>query len=239
MLNKKLSIFACSAMVMLMAGCSATDPVQQHLELQKAAQEQAIENAKDQLASVPKWVITPPAADDSGMYGVGNSSSKDMSMAMKKARLQAEFELAKLYKQELSGSERLYQRDNAAGEVVQSSEFLIDKLVDAVPVVGYSVVDQKVQLDPTGKFRAYTLLKLPYDEFNKVLMSAKSATEDVRQLMAFEDLERRLEKRRQQKADEVEAAHRRQMDAYEQQHRMANPESVTPAPVEVTVPTLN
>lgn len=210
---KKLSLLFIG---LLLAGC-ATDPVEQYVEHQETLKEKAVDNANAQLASVPDWYLNPPKNDDLGIMGVGAASSKDMNHALKKARLQAEFELAKNYRQELSGSERVYERENGMGTLVQTSQFLIDKLVDSVPIVGYDMVDQKIQVLPDGRFQAYSLLKLPYDEFNKVLQSIKLDSQDARELEAFNDLERRLEAKRNRKADEAKRDHERKMELMQQQ----------------------
>ena len=57
------------------------------------------------------------------------------------------------------------------------------------------------------------LLKLPYDQFNKVLAAekAKALTKDVQ--IAFDDLERRLDKRRAQKQGEIDADFSREQEA--------------------------
>ncbi|MFT6653961.1 MAG: hypothetical protein ACJAWI_000714 [Marinomonas primoryensis] len=201
---------------LLLAGCTA-NPVEQYVEHQNTLKEKAVENANAQLASVPDWYLNPPKNDDFGIMGVGAASSKDMHHALKKARLQAEFELAKNYRQELSGSERVYERENGMGTLVQTSQFLIDKLVDSVPIVGYDMVEQKIQVLPDGQFQAYSLLKLPYDEFNKVLQSIKLDSQDARELEAFDDLERRLEAKRNRKASDADRDHERKMEMMQKQ----------------------
>lgn len=231
-MNKKLILVVMTAGVML-AGC-ASDPVQVAKDMEQARQEAAIDNAKAMLDTVPDWYTQTPQSDESGMYGAGSATSKDMNIAMKKARLQAEFELAKMYKQELSGSERVYERENAAGELVQTSQFLIDKLVDSVPLVGYTIVEQKLMVAPQGGFLAYTLLKLPYDEFNRVLQSAKAESQDEREVTAFNDLERRLQQRRQEKEQEKQKDHERKLETMDMQRKVLTepeaPVKAAPAP---------
>ncbi|WP_282109234.1 hypothetical protein [Shewanella algicola] len=211
---KKLTLLVIS---LTMAGC-ASDPVETYVEHQKDLQEQAVSDAQAKLASVPDWYLNPPKNDAMGIMGVGAASSKDMHHALKKARLQAEFELAKNYRQELSGSERVYERENGMGTLVQTSQFLIDKLVDSVPIVGYDMVDQKIQVLPDGQYQAYSLLKLPYDEFNKVLQSIKLDSQDAREIEAFNDLERRLEAKRNRKAADEERDHERKIELMQQQN---------------------
>ncbi len=203
----------------LLSGC-AVDNVERFNEQQADAKELAIVQAKEKLAAVPSWYLSPPQNDSLGIVGVGAASSSDLHYAVKKARLQAEFALAKNYRQELSGSERVYEREGASGELVQTSRFLIDKLVDSVPIVGYKMLEQEVKVDMNGKYQAYTLLKLPFDEFNKVLQSIKSDSFDAKEKMAFDDLERRLEAKRAQKELAADKEHKRKLELMKLQNKV-------------------
>ncbi|AYV11559.1 MULTISPECIES: hypothetical protein [Shewanella] len=208
-----------SLATMCLAGC-ASDPVEQFNTQQEQKRDAAVAMANVELDNVPKWFLSPPKSDQYGIVGVGSAKSRDMAIAVKKAKLQAEFELAKSYRQELSGSERIYEREDAAGNLVQTSQFLIDKLIDSVPVVGYEQLDQKVMVLPSGQFQAYSLLKLPYDEFNKVLQIIKSQSQDALELEAFNDLERRLESKRQREEQEKQDDHQRKLEVMDQQQRV-------------------
>ncbi|WP_076414931.1 hypothetical protein [Shewanella sp. UCD-KL12] len=201
----------CITGIVLLTGCAA-DPIEQFNDQQAAANELAVEQAKEKLANLPDWYLKPPKSDSMGIVAVGAATSKDMHHAVKKSKLQAEFALAKNYKQELSGTERIYEREGVTGELIQTSLFLIDKLVDSVPVVGYEMLDQQVQVAPDGKYQVYTLLKLPFDEFNKVLQQIKSESQDAKELAAFDDLERRLEAKRLRKSSDLDREHERKIE---------------------------
>ncbi|ALU46164.1 LPP20 family lipoprotein [Pseudoalteromonas rubra] len=170
---------------------------QQQIE-QAQRQAKATQQAQTQeLAALPEWVLTPPVASDSGFYGVGVAQSKQLNHARKAARLQAEFELAKQTNQVLSGSQRAFEQGDADGNVETQTTFLIDQIVDAVPVVGYEVVDQKM-VAMNGQFHSYVLLKLPYSQFNKVLKQLRADSDNARVQRHFDELERRLAARRAQ-----------------------------------------
>lgn len=201
----------CVTGLALLAGCAA-DPIEQFNEQQATANQLAVEQAEEKLANVPEWYLKPPKSDSMGIVAVGAAVSKDMHHAVKKSKLQAEFALAKNYRQELSGSERIYEREGVTGELIQTSQFLIDKLVDSVPVVGYEMLDQQVKVDFDGKYQVYTLLKLPFDEFNKVLQQIKSESQDAKELAAFDDLEQRLEAKRLRKDSELDREHERKIE---------------------------
>jgi len=186
---------------MTLIGCSSS-PNEELLEEQLAIEEQRQEieiermelkqdMREEEVDNVPKWALNPPKSDEQGFYGVGIATSNDLSLAMKKAKLMAEFELAKQYKQSLSGSERSFVKETNNGQIQQQTEILIDKLIDSVPIIGYDIVKQAIE-PAFGKHVSYILLKMPHDQFNKVLHSKVLSTSDKASKLAFIDLERRL-----------------------------------------------
>lgn len=211
----------------LLAGCSSNtkveDPLNKRLVELQTQQEEMIARQKAlkqreleaQIKILPKWVESPPNPDSTGFYGVGIGQSKQVNHSRRSARLQAEFELATQYKNEINGSERAYERGNASGEVDTQATFLIDRIIDAVPIVGYQVVDQQIKAQD-GMLYTYVLLKLPYDQFNIALQQQRQNETDDRVQSQFDDLERRLSIRREQRLEDEERMHRRnleQMDA--------------------------
>ncbi|WP_240224573.1 hypothetical protein [Rheinheimera hassiensis] len=204
------------------AGCSSspdTEMANRLLELEKAnkeMREQRIaeqqEKLEETLDVTPDWYLSPPGADSTGFYGVGYAQSKNIGHGKKAARLQAEFDLAKMYRQELSGSERAFERGGNEGNVQTQTTFLVDKIVDSVPVVGYTVVEQKL-IPVNGVYEAYVLLKLPYDEFNRVLISEREKSFDKTVQTQFDDLERRLKERRAEKEAAEQAVFNREQEA--------------------------
>lgn len=207
---------------LLASGCSSNPDKEmakrlaalEKAERDRIAEQKAFEQAqrKEEINLAPRWFLSPPEPDGTGFYGVGYAKSKQMGHALKAARLQAEFELAKMYRQELSGSERSFERGNTDGDVVTQTTFLIDKIVDAVPVIGYTIVEQKM-VPLNGTFETFVLLKLPYDEFNKVLKSQREKELDKTVQASFDDLERRLNNRRQQREQEEQARFQREQEA--------------------------
>jgi len=187
---------------------SAKEVMESQQEITKMQQEAdkerkvaAQESAEKSLDQFPGWALQVPAPDGTGVYAVGIADADKVPMALKKAQLEAEYGLAKLYNQELAGGERSSVQDNGNNSSSQYTA-LIEKLVDYVPVVGFVQVKQEVKAID-GRFHAFILLKLPYSEFNQVIQDQKknAATQQDREL--FEDLERRLEKRREDRAAEA------------------------------------
>lgn len=226
---KKLlvSILVITALV----GCSSspdTELSKRLLELEKSQQEmialqkeQAQAEREKEMDVMPDWYLEPPKPDSTGFFGVGYSKSKHPGFGLKSARLQAESDLAKQYKQEMSGSERSFEQGNVDGDVSSQTTLLIDKIIDSVPVVGYTVVEQIMEpID--GVYQTYVLLKLPYDEFNKVLLSEKSNSFDKAVQGHFDDLERRLKERRAERLQEEQATFVREQEALKTRAQIVN-----------------
>ena len=184
---------------------------EQQYEMQQIRNQREQEKREREILALPEWVEAPPDADSTGFYGVGIAQSRNLNHSRRAARLQAEFELAKQSRQELSGSERSFEQGNADGDVNLQTTFLIDQIVDSVPVVGYQIVDQKIH-SMDGQVYTYVLLKLPYDQFNIALQQQRTESEDRRIQSQFDDLERRLAARRAERQAASEAEHQRDLE---------------------------
>lgn len=230
-LHKALLVVAVSA---VLGGCSSSpneelydrlaDMEEQRLEIEQARLDIETEKREQEIKLLPSWVLDPPKMDATGVYGVGIAKSKDIGFGLKSARLQAEFELSKSFGQEMSGSERSFQQGGSEGDVAAQTTFLIDKIVDAVPVVGYEVVEQEAVIID-GQHQFFVLLKMPFDQFNKVLQMERAKELDTKVLASFDDLERRLDKRRTQKAEEAQADFERNQEALRSRGELLNAQS--------------
>ncbi|MYM92748.1 hypothetical protein [Duganella vulcania] len=197
----------------LISGCSSTssrqDAAKDEIKAQairaEAVQEKkakAQHQAEEMIQAVPAWSLEPPKPDGTGVYAVGMADSEKLPIALRKAMLQGEFGLAKIYSQEISGSERSYVQDNGKSGVTEQFTGLIDKLVMQVPLSGIEVVRQEIKpID--GTYHAFVLLKLPYDQFNEVLHNQRTKTRDTAIAAAFDDLERRIKERRKQRQEDA------------------------------------
>lgn len=218
---KNLKTLSLLLVATAVTACSSNDVYDRIAEVEEARQDRIAtqqelmqETAEERLETAPDWFLEPPGADATGFYGVGYATSKNMGHALKAAKLQAEFALAKMYRQELSGSERAFERGDTEGNVASKTTFLIDKIVDAVPVVGYEIIEQTM-LPMDGKYETFVLLKLPYDEFNEVLQAQRHAEMDTTVQAAFDDLERRLKDRRTEREESAQAQHQRNLEQME------------------------
>lgn len=166
------SFFAAALMTHL-TGCSSTPTAADIAEDQAEAEQIRAEARQEQaekmqaamekeMASLPAWVIEPPKADATGFYGVGLASDTDLVNAMRKAKLQAAYELAQTMKSELSGE------DTMTGSGEGQYRYVINNFIDKVNLSGAELVKQKVEpID--GVYKAYVMMKYPYTDFNQVL----------------------------------------------------------------------
>lgn len=212
-MKKTLTLFLATLFGLSLYGCSTSPTMTQltqdsiaasqaRAEANEKAAQKRQEKMEENLSEIPGWFLEVPKPDATGVYAVGEGESNKVRVAMKKAMLDAEFGLAKVYGQELSGSERSSVHDTNDGMSASQYTELIDKLVTQVPVVGFETVHQEVKTID-GKYRAFVLLKLPHNQFNAVMQKQAAKTNDKMVAEQFKDLERRLDKRRQQRAEEA------------------------------------
>lgn len=225
MKNSHISLMMIVIVLSVLSGCTSTGNqasnqalLKQQFEIEKLRREfnqERVDVAQQQreaeINALPSWVLTPLQADNTGFYAVGMAISNSIFFVMKKAKMQAEFELAKQYRQLLSGTERTFERENAIGELQTQTTVLIDKLIDEVPIIGYDIVKQKI-IALNGKHTAYILLKMPYEQYNKVLQAQKETQTETKVANAFNALQTRLKSRR---------AEMQQLKAVEHQQHMA------------------
>lgn len=190
-------------MTNLLAACSST-PTSYDLAKEQARHEKLIEKAeeerreKDQrmvegvIDAMPEWAINPPKPDLKGFYAVGMGDSKKPAIAIKKAELDAQYNLAKIYQQELSGNEKSYISEGDQEDEIYSK--VVDSLIAQVSVTGFQTLEKKI-VPVQGKVHAYILMRLPYDEFNKTIRRGKEKATSPLVKSAFDDLERKVKER--------------------------------------------
>ncbi len=198
--------------VLLFAGCSSAPTAKSIAKDEAAAAEvrakaeaertsKAQKQAERELGNVPECAMTPPKNDADGFYAVGMADSSKIDLAIKKAMLQAEFQLAKSYRAIVSGNERQFQRDQGGSSVTERYTLLIDSVVDRMPLGGYQVLQREVK-PMDGKFHSFVLLKLSYDQANKLVASSRTGQADASIDEQFAELERRLDKYRADRLQE-------------------------------------
>jgi hypothetical protein len=178
-------------------------------DLEKARVKRQNESMEKFMDKTPSWVIAPPRSDGENVYAVGEAQSKRLDLARQKARLLAEFGLAKQYRQALSGSERLFQSDGVSGTSTERYTVLIDKLVDRVPLVGHVLVKQET-IVVDGTYHTYMLYKLSLADMQRILAKQREENVDRSIDRQFEDLDQRLRQYREdmKKSPPTDAASR-------------------------------
>ena len=216
MKNSNVNLMMIIIVLSVLSGCSSTSSqdtnqalIEQQYEIEKLRrnfnqerQDVEQQHREKEINSLPPWVLNPLQADNTGFYAVGMAESKSIFFVMKKA---------KQYRQLLSGSERSFEQENDVGELQTQTTLLIDKIIDEVPIVGYDIVKQKI-IAINGKHTAYILLKMPYEQYNRVLQAQKESQLEIKVANAFDKLQTRLASRR---------AEIQQMKATEYQQQMA------------------
>jgi len=170
---RKLMMLPALALVpALLVGCSSSPidkALKQEAKIHERLQEREAELAKlrikageEQLDSLPVWVLSKPRPDGTGMYGVGIGESPDLTNAIRKSNLQARYDVAKEVNMELSAE------DTMVGSSDSAYRYIVNSFVDQVNLAGVDDIAREIQAGPRG-YRAYTLVKLPYREFNRAL----------------------------------------------------------------------
>lgn len=171
------------------------DKVREEAERARLDRKQAV--MEQRLKATPRWALEPMRIDGDAVYAVGFGESDKANVAMKKAMLEAEFGLAKKYKQELSGQERSGVSDKGERNLAQSYSQLIDSLVASVPMAGAEVIEQEVKA-VQGQVSVWVLMRMTHDQMQKMARVESGAAEDARMKAAFADLEKRVRERREE-----------------------------------------
>ena len=155
--------------LVLLAGCSSMSPAEQALQHEQALHDRAEQRVSQREAqqqatidSLPAWVIKRPTPDATGLYGVGVGSSQSLSLALQKANIDARRDMAQEINQELSAETTMTGDSDAAFQGI------VNTFINRVDVAGAEDVERVIQSGRDG-YRVYTLLKLPYPEFNRAL----------------------------------------------------------------------
>lgn len=195
-MDKRVAVTGVVAASIILAGCSSTpsradiarDEAKAQSVREDTYQAQLVKKQgqmEREMASMPDWVLNPPKATAQGFYGVGIGADPDMLTAMRKAKLQGTYELAKAINAEMSGE------DTMTGSGRSDYRYVIDLFVKRVNVAGAELVQQEVK-PMDGVYKSYVLLKLPMAEFNHAMNEQRTAGKKVEIEGAYERLMKRL-----------------------------------------------
>ena len=153
--------------------------------------------------NVPSWFMTPPASDDA-VYGTARQESKDMQIAVNKAKQEATVDLTKKLEVKVKGMTKKFAEEvGALAEDATIRNFFEDvsKVVVNQTVNGIEVKEQKImQSNKNGVnvYVVYILMEMRFDAANKILMSKIKAQEEIYTKLqaskSFKELEAEIEK---------------------------------------------
>lgn len=201
-MKKTMLITAALAGAALLAGCAGTPDAAEYAEMQMEAQqvlaeaeqerkERESERIAERIEAIPEWVIEPPPNGPTGIYSVGSARSVDPIMALRQARLKAEFALAQAIRQEISGQERQFEFESMSGEVSGEYQLLVDRFVSAVPLKGHTLVDQAVYASQ-GEAQAHVLYRMSAEALRNALAAQSGTLQGMASATLFDALEQRV-----------------------------------------------
>jgi hypothetical protein len=181
------------ALAVVVTGC-ASNPQKQADKDSERRQEIADKRVKMTMSDVPDWYLEPPKSDDA-IYATATDTSRDLQWAIDKASMTAVRTIALKMKSEVSAKIKDYSLDaglSTDDKLQREIERVSTQTALAVDVSGYSRVKSVVERED-GKFRVYTLVKLPLGEANKAMVENVRKNEllgkQMRQSKAFRELE--------------------------------------------------
>ena len=150
------------------------------------------------LDSMPPWMMTPP--DDPGyLFSTATATSQDMQMAIDKAKIAAQTQLAQQMETRLENLTKNFQEETglAVGSQLLSEFSNATKAVAQQTLVGARIKEQKMVKDKEV-YRSYVLMSLPLGEANQVLINQVKTNQELytrfRSTQAFEELEKEIKK---------------------------------------------
>lgn len=129
---------------------------------------------------VPKWFANPPSSDDV-IYGIATARSRDMQVAMQKARQEATVDIAgKLEQRVMAMTKNFAQEVGEAGDANLYQMFeAVSKTVVNQTLNGVQVKEQSIKQNPEKLYVIYMLMEMPLGAANKALMHNLKAREEL------------------------------------------------------------
>lgn len=195
----KPGVLMASAAALSLAACSSNPNKTEADAAAQAIKKDQVEaqqkEAEENISMLPDWYMNRKSMDDHAFYGVGLGEDFDLNDAIRKARLQAYYEIAKNMKSELAGEETM--TGNAAGEY----RMVINQFVDATPMSGADNVKTEVKAR-NGKYQVYVMLMLPHDRIHKYMeLQQEQRNRDMLE-ESYQRLMKKLAERREQRIED-------------------------------------
>ena len=158
------------------------------------------------LVSIPDWYSNPPQ-DPNYLFAPATAMSKDMQLAVDKAKQQARMDLASQLEVKVQGLTKKFEEEvgmnedsELLSEFTQASKSVVSTVMNGTRVNKHDVVVEN------GIYRAYVLMELPLGEANLALMQQIKNSQNMytrfRASQAFDELEQEVEKYEQFKKDQ-------------------------------------
>ena len=179
---------AVSLSLVLLHGCASTPE-----DVAREIQADNKEAANEIIELAPDWFLQPRNEVSEGFYAAGTGLSEDLMRARQEAELMAEYNLAKLSTQTISGLEQYFSNSQGADSFVKNSKIVIEKVIAETDVSGYQLKNSSVH-EEKGMFRYYVEVFYPRSVFNKRVkdrLVSAGVVEDQAQ-KAIEDLRDRV-----------------------------------------------
>lgn len=187
---KKLFLLIPIVSILAACGSAPKDTYERRAYEERERQEKLAERAIDKS---PKWMIELPKSN-SAVYQNGTAVSRDMAMAVNKAKTIAYGKLCMSAGGRVDQQSKIYQADTNEAST-EFSELAIKAYCPGVDITGVEVADTKL-ISEGGRFRSYVLVALPIGEANG-LAKARDTRElrkqtEVRSREAFKELENKV-----------------------------------------------
>ena len=186
MKSYKTSIIAVAVIAAFSAGCASTPTATAPLQVAPSK----VSNA------IPGWFIDPPASTSEEIYAVGTALSRDLSMSVIKATLDADTQMAHKIAGEVNNLTKDYKQE-VGDDFSQSTQSVSNKTATNVKVIG-AIPVKKVILPEGGGFRTYVLIRFPLGSNNQMLQNHNSKQSfKGSQEQAEQELERKTTERQE------------------------------------------
>ena len=146
---------------------------------------------------IPEWLLKPPA-DQEHLYAAASATSRDLQVAMQKARINAQTDLAQQLNNRLANLTKQFQEETGlAGDSALLSQFSSATKAVTQQTLEGARVDQQQLMPEKEVYRAYVLMSLPLGQANQLLMSKLKANQELytrfRATQAFGELDKELQ----------------------------------------------
>ena len=153
----------------------------------------------DNPLSLPTWFQNPPE-DPNYMFSTATMTSKDLQLALNKAKQQARVDLAQQMETKIKSMTKQFTEEVGLGE---DAEFLSQTSVVSKSVTSKVLNGSRARQVETIKedgviYRAYVLMELPIGPANSALLDAVKKQQNLytrfRSSQGFQELEEEVEK---------------------------------------------